>query len=318
MRAAATVFLSSSTGSSFFGPGSGRWIGPGGFGGTWGRHYAGDFDGDGDDDLMFFEPTDDSVHVALSNGTTFLYAGVWLDPNHYGEDPERYFAADFNGPEGGRGRADVAYLTGDGDFYIAFAYDRESGVYNAHQRSDDNARSFLAQARAGLKFGAAGMTYANWTTGDVRVPPASEAWRSIVGPAEPSDDHLHGPGGLFEPPQTTPLPAARRAIYLSTLGKMRCEEQPVSSPSSCRFPDYLRWFEDFSLTGELHSRQVDVLTDRMVVTGALDGYDTIYMPYETSFEIDDEACAALVAKHRNVRRQVSKHGRSTARFPVCP
>jgi hypothetical protein len=309
-----SLHVSLSTGIGFFAPGSGRWIGPGGFGGTWGRHYAGDFDGDGRSDLMFVEPSDDSVHVALSSGTTFLYSGVWMDPNHFGEDPERYFAADFTGPEAsGRGRVDVGYLTGEGDFYMAAAYDRESGVYNAHLRSDDNARSFLAQARAGLKFGAAGITYANWTTGDLRLPPATLDWRAIIGPPEPGDEHLHGSGGLFVPPQSTPLPAARKAIYLSTLGKLRCQEA-----GTCRFPDYLQWFEDFGLTAEISSRQVDVLTDRMVTGGSLRQYDTIYLPYETALLIDEAACHALVTKHRNVRRQTSRHGHATLPFRFCP
>jgi hypothetical protein len=309
-----SLHVSLSTGSAFFAPGSGRWVGPGGFGGTWGRHYAGDFDGDGRSDLLFVEPSDRSVHVALSSGTGFAYSGVWLDPRHYGQDRDRYLIADFTGPESsGRGRADVGYLTADGDLYVAAAYDRESVVYNAHLRSDDNARSFLAQAQAGLKLGASGITYANWTTGDLRQPPASAAWQAVVGPVEPSDDHLFGPGGLFVPPQSAPLPPARKAIYLSTLGKMRCQEA-----GTCRFPDYLQWFSDFGLADELASRRVDVLTDHVVRTGSLAQYDTIYLPYETALLNDDATCLALVTKHRNIRRQSSRHGRTTVPFRFCP
>lgn len=309
-----SLHVSLSAGSGFFAPGSGRWIEPGGFGGTWGRHHTGDFDGDGRSDLLFFEPSDDSVHVALSSGSGFRYSGVWLDPNHFGEDRERYLIADYTGPEAdGRSRTDVGYMTGDGDFYMAAAYEWESGVYNAHLRSDDNARSFLAQARAGLKFGAAGVTYANWTTGDLREPPETPDWQAIIGPREPSDAHLHGAGGLFSPPHSTPLGPARRAIYLSTAGKLRCQQA-----GTCRFPDYLQWFDDFGLTTEIASHQVDVLTDGMVRSGSLSQYDAIYLPYETALAIDEAACTALVTKHRNVRRQTSRHGRVTLPFRVCP
>ena len=92
----------------------------------------------------------------------------------------------------------------------------------------------------------------------------------------------------------------------------------ASPPASCRFPDYLQWFDDFGLTAELPSRHVDILTDRMVITGSLSQYDTIYLPYATALEMDDEACTALLTKHRNVRRQLSKHGRVTLPLLFCP
>jgi hypothetical protein len=309
------VSLTNTDGTGFFAPGSGMWKGPDGFGGVWGRHYVGNFDGRGGDDLLFFEPSNDTVHVALAQKENYFhYSGVWLAPNHFGESPDRWFPGDYTGL-GGRadGLVDLGYLDDTGEFYMTMTRVGESGVYNAHQRSDANATSFLSQTRAGFKFGAAGIVYANWATGDIRVPPATDAWRSIIGPVTPDDQHLNGPGGLFLPPATTSLAPARKAIYISAVGKMQCEDA-----GTCLYQDYLKWFQDFGLTAELQSRHVDVLTDEMVRSGSLAQYDTIYLPYETAFAFEDGACTALVQKHRNVRRQVGRHSGATLAFRVCP
>jgi hypothetical protein len=310
------VSLTNEQGSAFFAPGSGAWKGANGFGGmTWGRHYVGNFDGQGGDDLLFFEPSNRTVHVTLSRKENYFFnSGVWLAPNHFGQSPDRWFPGDYTGL-GGRadGLVDLGYLADTGEFYVTMTTTGESGMYNAHQRSDDNATSFLGQALAGFKFGAAGIVYAQWSTGDIRVPPATDAWRAIIGSVTPDDEHLNGPGGLLLPPATTPLDPARKAIYISTLGKVACEDA-----GTCPVRVYMRWFQDFGLTAELQKgRQVDILTDEMVRNGALGDYDVVYLPFETSFAFDETVCPALVEDRGRVRRQTAPEG-PTAVLPLQP
>jgi hypothetical protein len=71
--------VSLSTGSHFWGSGSGRWMAPNTFGHQDGQHFVGNFDGDeeGKTDLAFYEPSDNSVHVRLSNGSGFKERTQW-------------------------------------------------------------------------------------------------------------------------------------------------------------------------------------------------------------------------------------------------
>jgi hypothetical protein len=145
----------------------------------------------------------------------------------------------------------------------------------------------------------------------MREPPTTEAWRAIIGPATPDDQHLIGPGGLFLPPATTELLTARTAIYVSSLGKVYCEEA-----GTCRFTDYLQWFRDLGLTGELQQRQVDVLTDEMVRSGDLSQYVAIYLPYAPSRVLDEGACLALARRRGTVFQQTSTG--EVVPFRACP
>jgi hypothetical protein len=72
-----------STGSSFGKTGSGRWISPNGFGDMGGQHLVGNFDRDeaGKTDLLFYDPSDNSVHVKLSYGSGFTVGGQWASLN---------------------------------------------------------------------------------------------------------------------------------------------------------------------------------------------------------------------------------------------
>jgi hypothetical protein len=72
-----------STGSDFGAGGSGRWIAPNGFGHPGGQHFVGNFNGGehGKSDLAFYEPSDNSVHVRLSNGSGFYEGHEWVSLN---------------------------------------------------------------------------------------------------------------------------------------------------------------------------------------------------------------------------------------------
>jgi hypothetical protein len=335
-----TLHVSLSTGSGFFGPGSGMWVGRNGFGGSWGRYYLGNFDGDctlpseqiitgrpcsrGKTDILFFEPSNRTLHVAVSDGQTFRYNGIWLAPNYFGEDGGRYFPANyaFPGDDKGDSKTDIAYLANNSWFYVVPALNipsqqGESVFYNAFQRTDENARSFRNQALAGFKFGADGMTYCQWSTRDIKAPPTTVPWRDLIGTADEEtwdDSHLYGTGGLFSPSNAEPLSPARKAIYISTLGRIQCEER--LNNLSCAFSDYLRWYNDFGLAGEINDWQVDILTDAMIKSGqSLTQYEMIYLPFETSQKIDPGVCRTL--QGAKVRVQLFKAQSYTSPWLNC-
>jgi V8-like Glu-specific endopeptidase len=112
-------FVTISTGSSFGGAGSGQWVPVNGFGGSWGKHYTGDFNGDGKDDLLFMEPSNNSIHVGLSTGSGFNApgSGMWIPPNGFGSIKENYFPADFNGD----GLTDLGYLSSSSTFFVTIS-----------------------------------------------------------------------------------------------------------------------------------------------------------------------------------------------------
>jgi hypothetical protein len=118
-----SFYISFSDGEGFYGPHSGQWIAPGTFGHAGGRYYVGDYDGDGDADLGFFEPTGtyaNSFWVARSSGTSFPAGDRrrWVDPNKLGHAGGQFFIADFNGG----GKDDLGFWDpADGSFTVGLS-----------------------------------------------------------------------------------------------------------------------------------------------------------------------------------------------------
>jgi hypothetical protein len=63
--------------------------------------YPGDFNGDGKDDLGYFDRENSSFYVALSNGKRFGVSGSgqWIGPGEWGTSTGQYFVGDFNGDD---------------------------------------------------------------------------------------------------------------------------------------------------------------------------------------------------------------------------
>lgn len=114
----ATVFVRLSTGAALDGPGSGRWVGSTLFGHGSGRYFVGDFNGDRRDDLGFFEPGDQSFHVALSADIGFVPRQRWVQPFMFGSNASGFFPGDWNGD----GSTDLGYFEyGNRSFYVALS-----------------------------------------------------------------------------------------------------------------------------------------------------------------------------------------------------
>ncbi len=159
------------------------------------------------------------------------------------------------------------------------------------------ARNFYSQAQAGFNYSAQGAVYANWTLQELLWPPDHEAWRSIIGRPGPAanynDEHLQPLLNV-----TSFDTSSRHAIYISTLGRVQCEENSAGAlkqGAPCDYSSYLRWFDDFGLYTQknekkciLFNERVDVLTDNMLLSRPriLSGYTKIYFPYETSLVLD--------------------------------
>jgi hypothetical protein len=91
-----TFHVTLSTGSGFGAEHSGQWVGPNEFGHAGGRYYVGDFNDDGSDDLLFFDPTrDNSVWVRTSDGTGFRNARLWA--GGFGHTNGQHYVGDYNG-----------------------------------------------------------------------------------------------------------------------------------------------------------------------------------------------------------------------------
>jgi len=86
------------------------------FGHDGGRHYVGDFNGDGKDDLLFFEPFDNTIHVTISTGTGFGGPGTgrWLNPSAFGAKMDNYYPGDYNGD----GKTDLAYFESNNSWHF--------------------------------------------------------------------------------------------------------------------------------------------------------------------------------------------------------
>jgi hypothetical protein len=93
-----------------------QWIAPNAWGHRNGKLYVGDFNGDRKDDLLFFEPGNNSISVSLSTGSGFGASGTgqWVGSNGFGSLKNNYLIGDFNGD----GKSDVGYWEGDQSFYV--------------------------------------------------------------------------------------------------------------------------------------------------------------------------------------------------------
>jgi hypothetical protein len=98
------VYISISTGSAFWGTGSGEWITSNGFGSQKANYFVADFNGDGKTDLGYRE-NDFSVRVTLSTGSGFqknpqnglIWGTQWIPPYTFGDSYGSYYLGDFNG-----------------------------------------------------------------------------------------------------------------------------------------------------------------------------------------------------------------------------
>ena len=109
-----SFYVTLSTGTGFGAIGSGRWIAPNEFGGPYGSYYVGYFNNDMRADLMFFDPSDNSIRVRTSSGRIFYSATQWVAPNSFGNLRNNYFPADFNGDR----MTDLGYLGSDNSFQV--------------------------------------------------------------------------------------------------------------------------------------------------------------------------------------------------------
>jgi hypothetical protein len=245
-----------------------------------------------------------------SRGTFDLYAllkGTGVDVLHHTQPPADYAISSawtaFS--------ATVADRLGI-DFDTEFSWAHFGGpdflVWRAEKLYPRNALCFRAQARAGSDYGAKAIIFSNWTAHEWTHPPAQPEWRPLLGGPGPAwnDAHLAAGGLLAE--HRFPAPA-KRAIWISTLGRMACEEAAHAAKAAappCDASTYLSWFRAFGLSpaGDGAGEKADVLTDGMVRDdpAKLGDYAAIYFPYETSLRASQamiEAWEHAPARARN-------------------
>jgi hypothetical protein len=113
--------VSASDGTDFYADDSGVWIEPGTFGNENGQYFVGDFDGDGDADLGYFNPGDDSFFVARSDKVPPFPPKKrerWIEPGDFGNSNGTFFVADFNGG----GKDDLGfYNPSDRTFHVTLS-----------------------------------------------------------------------------------------------------------------------------------------------------------------------------------------------------
>jgi hypothetical protein len=170
-----------STGHSFDGSRTGRWIDPGEFGHRGGQYYVGLFNGGRKADLGFYEPANNSFHVTLSTGGGFngLNSGQWLPPNVFGHPRGRFRIGDYNKD----GSQDLGFFDpDDNSFHIAFS----DGT-----RFDPNSQEWISPNEFGHR------------DGEYYVGDYNKDRRADLGFFEPADNSFHvtlSTGGRFDGP----------------------------------------------------------------------------------------------------------------------
>ncbi|HKP94418.1 MAG TPA: hypothetical protein VJ385_01555 [Fibrobacteria bacterium] len=253
-----------------------------------------------------------------TRGSFDLYAllnGTGIDALHHTTWPDGGYNAHLKGVAYSASIASRLGMEFDTEFSWAH-FDRSivlnsaPMVWSASKLTDQNAQDFFSQAKAGIEYGAHGFTYAGWTMHEITTPPyvfqsapfyyqPRPDWKRIIGGIGPSfppgipydDSHLTDPGGLLTIANwTTPGPSTRKAIYISTIGRIECEEEQAN-PSTvdgvpCNWGIYLEWFDELATT--YASEKVDIITDGMILAnpGIFDDYAQVYVPFETSKKIE--------------------------------
>jgi hypothetical protein len=115
-------YVSLSTGSSFNAPDSGQWSAPNAFGNAGGQFLIGDYNGDGSQDLGFFEPSNNTFSISYSYKSESFggpSSGLKIGPGEFGHNEDgRFYVGDFNGD----GRADLGFFEpADNSFYVALS-----------------------------------------------------------------------------------------------------------------------------------------------------------------------------------------------------
>jgi hypothetical protein len=191
-----------------------------------------------------------------------------------------------------------------------------------------NADVAYFQGEAGIKAGVSGIVYGNYLTKDMRNPStgytASDAakWENVIGLNSPNwnTNFLTRAGTASYPPGLltyNELPAANKAIYISTIGRAYCEEY-----GQCGLNDYRSWFDDFGFNPV--SEKIDILTDQMLKDTPAQTlktkYTFIFIPYEVQKYIDPTVLAkldAIYSLNSNVMRvQSGKHSPYFNQYPV--
>jgi hypothetical protein len=95
-----------------------QWSDAGQFGHANGRYLVGDFDGDNNDDLLFFNASANEHRVRLSNGSSRFevrpgMSEIWIGSNGFGWNKDNFYTADFNGDE----LMDLGYYESSNDSY---------------------------------------------------------------------------------------------------------------------------------------------------------------------------------------------------------
>lgn len=177
-----------------------------------------------------------------------------------------------------------------------------------------NAARFLGQASAGLRYGASGITYCNWSIPHILAPPAAPLWRRLIGDGGPAYNAAHL-AALKEEVAAQPLTEAESAIYISSEGRLECEEKamhPDGPGYPCALWTYFDWFREAGWRGggpresPLFRRKIAILTDGMILDGRpeLARFREVLIPFETSLRTSAAVLAAVESMPPEAKRRI--------------